>query len=120
MTFKLINTLEKVMLDRLEKFSYASSLLFGDKKEQLLLVLLNNIDVFAWNHSDMVGISLTLASHKLNIIPMARPLRQKVSCFHPDRYQIIQAEIDNLLKAGLIREVKYPEWLARVVVVLKK
>ena len=83
-------------------------------------MLLNNIDVFAWNHSDMVGISLTLASHKLNIIPMVRSLRQKVRCFHPDHCQIIQAEIDNLLKAGLIREVKYPEWLASVVVVLKK
>ena len=28
--------------------------------------------------------------------------------------------MDNLLKAGLIREVKYPEWLANVVVVPKK
>ena len=29
-------------------------------------------------------------------------------------------EVDNLLRAGFIREVKYPEWLANVVVVLKK
>ena len=28
--------------------------------------------------------------------------------------------MDNLLKAGFIREVKYPEWLANVVVVPKK
>ena len=28
--------------------------------------------------------------------------------------------MDNLLKAGFIREIKYPEWLANVVVVLKK
>ena len=29
-------------------------------------------------------------------------------------------EVENLLEAGFIREIKYPEWLANVVVVLKK
>ena len=42
-----MDPLEKVMLDGLGKFTYASSLLSGDEKEQLRLVLLNNIDVFA-------------------------------------------------------------------------
>ena len=37
-----------------------------------------------------------------------------------DRHQIIQTEVDNLLAVGFVREVKYPEWLANVVVVLKK
>ena len=115
-----MDPLEKVMLDGLEKFTYASSLLFGDKKEQLRLVLLNNVDVLAWNHLDMVGISSTVASHKLNIIPTARLVKQKVRCFHLDRHQIIQTEVDNLFKAGFIREVKYPKWLANVVVVPKK
>ena len=41
-------------------------------------------------------------------------------CFHPDRHQIIQTKVDNLLRAGFIREVKYPEWLHNVVVVPKK
>ena len=40
--------------------------------------------------------------------------------FHPDPHQVIQAEVDNLLKARFIREIKYPEWLANVVVVPKK
>ena len=59
-------------------------------------------------------------SHKLNVVSSARPIRQRVRCSHPDCYQVIQAEVDNLLKAGFIREVKYPEWLANVVVVPKK
>ena len=37
-----------------------------------------------------------------------------------DRHQIIQAKVDNLLKVRFIREVKYPKWLANVVVVPKK
>ena len=68
----------------------------------------------------MAGISPEVASHKLNIIPTARPVRQKVRCFHPDRHDIIQTEVDNLLGEGFIREVKYLKWLANMVVVPKK
>ena len=68
----------------------------------------------------MARINPTLASHKLNIIATAKPVRQKIRHFHPDRHQIIQTELDNLLSVGFIREVKYPEWLANVVVVPKK
>ena len=68
----------------------------------------------------MVGTNPTVASHKLNIIPAAIPIRQKVRRFHPTRHQIIQTEVDNLLRAGFIREVKYLEWLVNVVVVPKK
>ena len=85
-----MDPLEKVMLDGLERFTYASSIMYSDEKEQLRLVLLSNVDVFGCNHSDMVGISLTVASHKLNTIPTPRPVRQKVRRFHLDRHQIIQ------------------------------
>ena len=61
-----------------------------------------------------------MASQKLNVILAARQVRQKVRRFHPDHHQIIQTEVDNLLRPGFIKEVKYPEWLANVVVVLKK
>ena len=60
------------------------------------------------------------ASHKLNVVSSARPVRQRVRRSHPDCNQIIQAKVDNLLKVGFIREVKYPEWLANVVVASKK
>ena len=78
------------------------------------------MDVFAWTHSDLADINLVHASHKMNVIPSARPVRQKVRRFHSNRHQVIQAEVDNLLKAGFIREIKYPEWLANMVVVPKK
>ena len=73
-----MDPLEKVTLDRPKKFTYISSLMSNEKRERLRLMLLNNIDVFALSHSDMIGINLTVASHKLNIILMARPGRQKV------------------------------------------
>ena len=81
---------------------------------------MENADVFAWNHADMTGINLVNASHKLSVLPFAQPIWQKVRRFNPVRHQIIQVEVENILKAGFIREVKYPEWLANVVVVPKK
>ena len=68
----------------------------------------------------MPGISPLHATHKLNITPAARPVKQRVRRFHPDRHLVIQTEVDNLLQNGFIKAVKYPEWLANVVVVPKK
>ena len=76
--------------------------------------------VFAWTHVDMTGISPSHASHRLNVGPSTKSVKQKIRRFHPDHHLVIQAEVDNLLHNGFIRAVKYPEWLANVVVVLKK
>ena len=86
----------------------------------IVQILEANANVFSWNHSDMIGISLVHASHKLNVVSSTIPVRQRVRCSHLGRHQVIQAEVDNLLKVGFIRDVKYPEWLANVVVVPKK
>ena len=51
----------------------------------------------------MVGINPAVASHKLNIIPLAILIRQKVRRFHPERHQIIQMEVENLLRVSFIR-----------------
>ena len=68
----------------------------------------------------MTGISPTHASHRLNVAPSAKPVRQKVRRFHPDRHLVIHTEVENLLHNGFIRAVKYPEWLDNVAVVPKK
>ena len=68
----------------------------------------------------MKGIHPSIAFHKLNVFSTARPVRQRIRRFHPERQRVIQNEIDKLLEAGFIREVSYPDWFANVVVVPKK
>ena len=58
-----VDPLEKVMLEGLKKFTCICSLLSNEEREQLVLVLLNNIDVFSWSPSDMVRINLMVTSH---------------------------------------------------------
>ena len=75
---------------------------------------------FVWKHEDMTGISKNIITHKLGIDKNYRPIHQNRRKFAPERNLIIQEEVERLLKAGMIREVKYPRWLANVVVVQKK
>ena len=84
-----MDPLETIALDGPNKFTYVSTLLSGEEKEQLKRVFLGNTDVFAWSHSDMAGIDPTLASHKLNTITSTKPVRQKIRIFHPNLHQII-------------------------------
>ena len=68
----------------------------------------------------MTGISKNIITHKLGIDTSFRPVHQKRKKFAPERNQIIQEEVERLLKTGMIREVHFPKWLANVVVVQKK
>ncbi|XP_019089100.1 PREDICTED: uncharacterized protein LOC109127941 [Camelina sativa] len=75
---------------------------------------------FAWSVDEMPGISPEVISHELNADPTFRPVKQKRRKLGPERAEIVNKEVERLLKAGQIREVKYPEWLANTVVVKKK
>ena len=56
----------------------------------------------------MVRINLMVASHKLNIIPTAKPITQKVRHFYPARHQIIQTKVDNLLRCRFHQRSEVP------------
>ena len=88
-------------------------------KESLIQFLKSNKDVFAWSHEDMLGINPSIISHKLNVNPSLRPVKQKQRVFAPERNKAIIEEVDKLLKANFIREVFYLDWLANVVMVKK-
>uniref|UniRef100_A0A2N9GPK1 Uncharacterized protein n=1 Tax=Fagus sylvatica TaxID=28930 RepID=A0A2N9GPK1_FAGSY len=88
-------------------------------RESLVQFLKENKDVFAWSHEDMPGINPSIISHKLNVDPSLRPIKQKRRVFAPERNNAIMEEVDKLLAANFIREVFYPDWLANVVMVKK-
>ena len=67
----------------------------------------------------MPGVPREVIEHRLALQPDKKPVRQKLWRFAPDRKEAILSEIDMLLKAGFIREVDHPEWLANPVMVRK-
>ena len=67
----------------------------------------------------MGGIDPAIITHRLNVSPSFKPVKQKIRSFAPERQKAINEEVGKLLQAGVIREVEYPEWLANVVLVKK-
>jgi hypothetical protein len=68
----------------------------------------------------MPGVLREMTEHKLKVYPQARPIRQKLCRFTPDKREAICAELARLVAAGFIREVLHPEWLVNFVLVLKR
>jgi hypothetical protein len=71
----------------------------------LVQFLQDNRDVFAWQPTDMPGVPRELAEHKLKVYPQARPIRQKLRRFTPDKREAIRAELARLVAAGFVTEV---------------
>ena len=91
----------------------------GKIKKGLIRFLRKNIDVFAWSDEDMPGIDPSVITHRLNVHPSSKPVRQKKRVFAPERDNAIKEEIQKLTLAKFIREVYYPDWLANVVMIKK-
>ncbi|RDY04815.1 hypothetical protein CR513_11419, partial [Mucuna pruriens] len=90
-----------------------------EQETELVQCLQQNSDVFAWSPQDMPGINPNFMNHKLSIVEGARPVVQKKRKQGEEKRRAVKEETEKLLKAGFIREVRYPEWLANVVMVRK-
>nr|GFD25583.1 hypothetical protein [Tanacetum cinerariifolium] len=66
-----------------------------------------NLNVFAWQPSDMTGVPRSVAEHRLNVWEGCPPVRQKKMGQAPERTKAIQAEVKKLVEARIMREVYY-------------
>jgi hypothetical protein len=76
--------------------------------------------MFAWCPADMPGIPRELAEHELKIFPNAKPVKQSMRCFNSEKDKTMGEEINRLLEAKFIREIKEATWLSPPVMVEKK
>jgi hypothetical protein len=67
-----------------------------------------NAEVFAWSHSDMLGIPREVAEHFLDIRDNSRSVRQHLRRFDEKR-RVIGEEVHKILVVGFIKEVFHPE-----------
>ena len=99
---------------------YVSMLLSPSKEKNYFELLLDYKDVFAWLYKEMPGLDPKVAVHQLMVKHGVRPIKQAQRRFRPKLVSQIEAEIDKLIEASFIREVKYPTWIANIVPVKKK
>ena len=120
-TAEPIEVLEDIPLEEgnPEKFTRIGTSMKEKMKKDLVQFLRKRIDVFAWSHEDMPGIDPSVITHRLNVHPSSKPVRQKKRVFALERDNAIKEEVQKLTTAQFIWEVYYPDWLANVVMVKK-
>ena len=77
-------------------------------------------DVFAWSYKEMPGLDPKVAVHQLAVKNGARLVKQAQRRLRPELVPLIENEVNKLIGAGFIREVKYPTWISSIVPVRKK
>ena len=78
------------------------------------------MDVFAWDAYEASGVDPDFICHHLNVNPSVTPKKQPPRRPSKEHANAVKGEVMKLKKAGAIKEVFYPEWLANTIVVKKK
>ena len=113
--------MEKVLVGSdSERFFQVGSELQPQEKETLIDFLRQNVDVFAWNAYEALGVDPNFICHHLNVSPAVTSKKQPPRRSSKEHANTMREEVMKLKKAGAIKEVFYPEWLANTVVVKKK
>jgi hypothetical protein len=68
----------------------------------------------------MPGIPRKLAEHELNIFLNAKPIKQSMHRYNPEKARAMGEEINRLLEAKFIRDIKEATWLSPPVMVEMK
>ncbi|KAK1431975.1 hypothetical protein QVD17_08812 [Tagetes erecta] len=95
------------------------NMLTASGKDKLKRLLIKYEDVFAWQLSDMTGVPRSLADDKLDTYKAVEPVAQKRRSMGAERSRAVREEVNRLVEAGILREVKYQTWIANPVMVTK-
>ena len=97
-----------------------SANLVADEEHDIVKVLRNYSDSFAWSYEDMPRLDPSLVEHRLVLKPDAKPIKQRLRRIHPRMALKVKEEVDKLHNAKFIRVVLYPHWVANIVLVMKR
>ena len=86
----------------------------------MLLLLIQNVDVFAWSPYEVPKVDTEFIMHKLNVDPSFPPKKQKLRRSAREHVEAVRSEVRRLRDAGAIRGAFFPKWLANTVVVKQK
>ena len=88
-------------------------LLSPSEEKSYFELLLDYKDIFAWSYKKMSGLDPKVAVHQLMVKHGVRLIKQAQRRFQPKLVSQIETEIDKLIEAGFIKEVKYPTLICK-------
>jgi hypothetical protein len=89
--------------------------LLDNRKHRMVELLEEFQDCFAWDYTEMPGLSRDLVEHALPIKSGFRPHKQPARNYNPELLDHIKEEVKRLLKANFIRTCRYAEWVSNIV-----
>ncbi|GMI64072.1 hypothetical protein HRI_000076500 [Hibiscus trionum] len=92
----------------------------GKTRRDLVELLLEFRDIFAWSYQDMSRLNTDVVVHKLPINEGYKPIQQKLQRMMTDILLKIKEEVKKQYDAGFLLEVKYLELVVNIVYVPKK
>ncbi|KAK9017849.1 hypothetical protein V6N11_000850 [Hibiscus sabdariffa] len=92
----------------------------ADTRQNLIKLLQEYIDMFAWSYQDMPGLDEDIAIHRLPIRPECKPVQQKLRRMKPEMLLKIREEVKKQFDTGFLQAVTYSDWVANIVPVPKK
>ena len=87
-----------------EKFFQIWSQLPQQEREELIKFLKQNIDVFAWNTYEALGVNPEFICHHLNVNPLVAPKKQPPRRSSKEHGEAVWEEVVRLKQAGLSRK----------------
>jgi hypothetical protein len=91
-----------------------------EEEIELIQFLNKNKDVFAWLAKDLQGVDRDIIEHTLETNEKIMLKKQKLRKMFKEKVKAVEAEVQRLQDAKVIREILYPVWLANTVPVKKK
>eukprot|EP00253_Pinus_taeda_P028586 PITA_28586 len=91
-----------------------------EEKQKVIRLLQANKEAFAWDYTDMKGVSPELCTHRIYIKEGSRPVCQPPRRMNPNLREIVKEELQKLLNAGFIYPISDSEWVSPPVIVPKK
>jgi hypothetical protein len=101
--------------------TFISANLNSSFREELIKLLKEYIDCFAWDYSEMPGLDCSIVEHRLPIKPGFKPYKQPPRKIYKDEVLAdVKKDVERLIEANFIRPCRYAEWISNIVPVYKK
>jgi hypothetical protein len=101
--------------------TFISANLDSSFREELIKLLKEYKDCFAWDYSEVPGLDRSIVEHRLPIKPGFRPYKKPPRKIYKDEVLAdVKKEVERLIEGNFIRPCKYAEWISNIVPVYKK
>ena len=99
---------------------YISAKIDPGLRFEMMQLLKEFKDCFAWDYDEMLGLDRSLVELQLPTKLGKKPVKQTPRRFAPEILSKIKTKVERLLKCRFIRTTRYVEWIANIVHVINK